>query len=373
MRRLVPALLCLAIAGPVLADSCLNTDKEKYASNDPRSSDYGKCKSAPGTTNTYGAVGAVGGQIQHIIQRQDEPSDADKAYQRDRENRRESAAEWDRKRFQNLKFVTAQLTVEFNYSTKIQPYPNAKITPEQQDLIQEEIAAAINGKQLLEKYGDLPLDKPWVSSADPAANWKACEVATQLVRAYVYGNFVRADQKNPAKGFAIARAGSEAQCGGTSYWLGRIYEDGDAVAPGVDKVLDKSPQKPMLVAYDRAIVNGITAAYERSAHINWVPPERYKTKTYFDFAEFEKRSYWYDNGNYRRLAYAQFKRCLELEPDNLQCARGINALIKDLQEEKYVWRDELKEINADGKIDYFKAELAKLESALNAQKAAAKP
>lgn len=364
MSRLFAALLCsLVIAGPALADTCLNTDKEKYASNDPRSSDYGKCRSSGGT-NTYGAVGAIGGQLQGILQRNSEQTDEDRAYQQQRENNREKVAEWDRNRFKNLKFATAQATIPSNYSTKVQAYPNAKITPEQQAAIQDEIAAAIEGKQLLEKYGSLPLDKPWVSSADPAANWKNCEVATQLVRAYVYGTFVQPNQKNPAKGFAIARAGSDAYCGGTSYWLGRIFEDGDAAAPGVDKVLDKHPQTPILLAYDRAIVNGISAAYERAAKLNWVPLKRYKDETYFDFSEFESYSYWYDIGDYRRLAYAQYKRCLDLEPSNLACARGINALIKDMLADEYVWRHDLVEIKGDGKIDFYKDYQAKLEVAL---------
>jgi hypothetical protein len=376
MTKLLSALLCgIALSGSALADTCLNTDKYKYADNDPRSSDYGKCKPAPGTPDkSYNSLNAIGSQMQGMMQRREEEKNAEnRAREADRESRRADVEEWDRNRFKNLQHVTAKSTIPSNYTSNVAVYANAGITPEQQRSIREEIGNAISSKQLLEKYGNEGHENAWASNADAAKNWKTCEVATQLVRAYVYGNFIDAAQKDPAKGFAIARAGCDAHCGGTCYWLGRIYEDGNDAAPGVDKVLGKQPQTEMLRVYDNAIVNGVTAAYERAARINWVPPERYREKKYFDFSDFEFTYYWYDIGDYRRLAYAQYKRCLDWEPANLACAQGINALVKDTQSNNYVWRDELKEINADGKIAYYQEYQARLEGLLNTQKTAAKP
>ena len=58
-RVLIALLCCAAFSQSALADTCLNTDKEKYADNGARSSDYGKCKPT-GPDNSYGSVTAIG-------------------------------------------------------------------------------------------------------------------------------------------------------------------------------------------------------------------------------------------------------------------------------------------------------------------------
>lgn len=372
MKKLLPALLCsLALASSAFADTCLNTDKEKYADNDVRSHDYGKCKNTGPNTN-YNSLNAIGSQMQNMMQRRDEEQSASsRASAADRESRRAEVAEWDRTRFSKLKYVMAKEVIPMNMNSDVQAYANARVTSAEADAIRAEIGQAIQQGKLLASYDDGSHEKPWVSAIEPAQNWKTCEVATQLIRAHVYGDFIKPEEKNPAKGFAIARAACDAHCGGGCYWLGRIYEDGNEAAPGVDKVLGHEPQTLTLQAYDNAIFNGVNAAYERAALVNWLPPARYRDKTYFRLSDFSfDNHYWYDIGDYRRLAYAQYKRCLQLEPANLACAKGINALIKDTQGNSYVWRDELKEINADGKIAWFQEYEIKLEGLLKAQSAA---
>lgn len=372
MKKILPALLCsLALASSAFADTCLNTDKEKYADNDVRSYDYGKCKNTGPNTN-YNSLNAIGSQMQNMMQRRDEEQSASsRASAADRESRRAEVAEWDRTRFSKLKLVLAKDVIPLSMRSDVKLYANAQVTPAQAAAVREEIGSAIQQDKLLASYDDGSYEQPWTSSTDAVKNWKTCEVATQLIRAHVYGDFIKPETRNPAKGFAIARAACDAHCGGGCYWLGRIYEDGNEAAPGVDKVLGHEPQTLTLQAYDNAILNGVTAAYERSASINWQPPERYKDKHYFQLSDFSfDNSYWYDIGDYRRLAYFQYKRCLDVEPANLACAKGINALIKDTQGNAYVWRDELKEINADGKIAWFQEYESKLEGLLKAQSAA---
>ncbi|WP_295684336.1 hypothetical protein [uncultured Nevskia sp.] len=323
MSRILIALLCFAaFSTSALADTCLNTDKEKYADNDPRSSDYGKCKST-GPTDNYGSVTTIGKQMEGMLQRNaPEP--------RRQFSAEESASihESDRERFANSQYsILCEVEACVDRPS---PYPNANTTPEQQQAVREEIKAAIASGKLLETYGDDSYAKKWLSGGDPVANWKMCEVATTLTKAYVYGNGVTAAQKNPAKGLAIARAGCTANCGGTCLELGRIFAAGDAVAPGVDKILGKTPHEQTVFAFETAIRNGITAAYEPLADLNSGTPARYKGKTYFNLVEMDSYNYWNNSYTDRRLAYRQYQKCLKADPSNLNCARGINLLLKDV-------------------------------------------
>ena len=328
MTRILIALLCFAaLSSPAFADTCLNTDKEKYADNDNRSSDYGKCKPAPGAPdNSYNSLSIIGKQMQGMMEREDRSdsrremsaSDRDSLYARDRSD------------FANSPYsilCEVQACIK-----KPSPYPNAATTPEQQQAIRDEIAAAKAQGKLLETYGGDAgsLAKKWIGGSDPVANWKQCEVAATLVRAYVNGDGVTPAQKDPAKGFAIARAGCDASCGGTCLELGRIFVAGNDAAPGVDKVLGRKPQEQTVYAYEVAIRNGITAAYRELADINRTKPPRYEGKTYFDLIELDTYSYWINSDTDRRIAYRQYQKCLKADPANLACASGINALLKNV-------------------------------------------
>ena len=157
-----------------------------------------------------------------------------------------------------------------------------------------------------------------------------CEVAGTLARAHVYGEGVTPAQKDPVKGLAIARAGCAASCGGTCLELGRIFVAGDSAAPGVDKILGKTPHDQTVVALETAIRNGITAAYEPLADLNSGTPARYKGKTYFKLVEMERYSDWNNSCTDRRLVCRQYQKCLKADPSNLNCARGIKLLLKDV-------------------------------------------
>lgn len=323
VSRILIALLCFAaFSTSAIADTCLNTDKEKYADNDARSSDYGKCKST-GPDNSYGSVTTIGKQMEGMLQRN--ASEPRRQFSAEESS---SIRETDRERF-----ATSQYSILCEVEACVDrpmPYPNANTTPEQQQAVREEIKAAIASGKLLETYGDGSYAKKWVSGSDPVANWKMCEVATTLTQAYVYGKGVTPAQKDPAKGLAIARAGCTASCGGTCLELGRIYAAGDAVAPGVDKILGKNPHDLTVFAFETAIRNGITAAYEPLADLNREMPARYKDKTYFNLVELDTYSYWINSYTDRRLAYRQYQKCLKADPSNLNCARGINLLLKNV-------------------------------------------
>lgn len=375
--------ICLsAAAAQVHAEGCLNDDPKRgtYPSGDPRNSTYVRCSSGTGSAGAgqAGAVGAVGGQLKNILERRNESEDAETAAWR-----AERDANWENggreraaNRYKNLKWVTAhEARHMMSEYQPVKVYPNAEIPPEQRKAIQAELLAVAEAGKLLETYGNAGFDdvkKVWVSSAEPATNRKVCEVGAQLVRSLVYGEFIASAQKNPAKGFAIARAGCSAFCGGTCYELGRIFEGGDAVAPGVDKVLGKDPPLVMRQAYDVAIVNGEPGALEREAEINWRVPARYAGKEYFDWSELETRSYWINGELDRRLAYQQLRRCLKLEPANITCARNINAFIQEHVPTKvYYLKDVEKEIDVPD-IAYYRDYLAKLEKRM-ATPAAATP
>ncbi len=386
--KFLPVLLCgLALSGAALADTCLNTDKDRYGDGDARHYDYGKCKPAAGAPdNSYNSLNAIGKQMQGMLQQRE-------TYTRPASSEEEidKAFEHGRNRFKNLKYATAnEVNLLSPTNRDVGIYANATISPDARKAIQQEISTSIEKGQLLETYDNEAYQKPWVSSSDAAQNWKTCEVSTQLVRAYVYGDFIKPEQKNPAKGFAIARAGCNAHCGGTCYWLGRIYEDGNKAAPGVDKVLGHNPQTEILRVYDNAIMNGVNAAYERSANLGWNPPERYKDKTYFDIKEFSSYSYWYVIEDFQRLGYAQYKRCLETDPANINCARSINTIIdkawlsnadKDRDgfntpssyHGRYLSLADLRSDISKEDISFYQDYLAKLEGLLQSPKPAAAP
>lgn len=365
MLRSLLALLCCTILLPsAFADTCLNTDKEKYADNDVRSSDYGKCKST-GPDNSYGSVTTIGKQMEGILQRNaDEP--------RRQISAEESSSIRDRDR---ERFATSPYSILCEVEACVNPplpYPNAATTPEQQQAIREEIKAAIAAGKLLETYGDGSYAKKWVSGSDPVANWKMCEVATTLTQAYVHGTSVTPAQKDPAKGLAIARAGCAASCGGTCLELGRIFAAGDSAAPGVDKILGKTPHEQTVFAFETAIRNGITAAYEPLADLNREMPARYKDKTYFNLVELDTDNYWINSYTDRRLAYRQYQKCLKADPANLNCARGINLLLKDETPNRGDAYKLASDITAED-IAFYKDYQQKLEALLSAAQSPAAP
>jgi hypothetical protein len=318
-------LLCVAalLSAPAFADPCLQTDK-KGADGDPRSYDYGKCKSDK-PTETYGSIGVIGQQMQGMMEQRQarDAAESDAVQRSNAAFLAERAQLW-----ASMKYGTSMELVQGQESVAVYQYKNADIAAEQRAAIRSEIGAAIDAGKLLETYGavDYSNDTNWPAS--PAeAKWKACEVATVLTRAYTFGDFIAAEQKSPARGFAIAQRGTENYCGGTAYWLGRIFELGDSVTPGVDKVMDKHPGLRIRDAYEVAIVNGVLPAYERAAEMNMHPLARYKGKKYFEVTEFERYQYWYEpQGEQYQLARRQYRKCLDFEPANLVCARGLRDL-----------------------------------------------
>ncbi|WP_428311477.1 hypothetical protein [Hydrocarboniphaga sp.] len=319
-------LLCLAAAllsAPAFADPCLQTDK-KGADGDPRRYDYGKCRSDK-PTETFGSIGVIGQQMQGLMEQRQANDDA----QRAAIQRSNAAFLAERAQlYSKMQYGTSLELVNGQETVAIYQYKGADIPAEERAAIRSEIGAAIDAGKLLETYGtvDYSDDANWTGS--PAAQkWKACEVATVLTRAYTFGDFVTPEQKNPAKGFAIAQRGAKNYCGGTAYWLGRIFELGDTVTPGVDKVLDKHPRTRIRDAYEIAIINGVLPAYERAAEMNFHPLPRYKGKKYFDVTDFTRYQYWYEmQGEEYQLARRQYRKCLDFEPGNLVCARGLRDL-----------------------------------------------
>lgn len=349
-KLLLPVLLLGSItSASAWADTCLNTDKEKYASNDVRSFDYGKCKPAAGTPdNSYNSLNAIGKQMQGIMERSNESGYSDA--QREANLREIRASEAKIQAFidqqavkrKKMKYGASAEVRDINYSDY--QYQNAAISAEKQQLIRQEIGDAIASGKLLESYGGLNYADAatWKNTTDPAQRWKNCEVATQLVRAYVFGDFIRPEQKDPAKGYAIAKTGRYQHCGGTSYWLGRILEAGNTLVPGVDKDENeinngKGVKNAIETAYDSAILNGYTPAYERMAEMyRLAGPKRFRGKTYFVMADFDSYPYWSDYGwsNEMFPMFFQYNKCLELEPANLTCARGLASTYSDKRKDR---------------------------------------
>lgn len=353
------------------AENCLNNDPKRgtYASGDPRNSTYVRCPST-GVAGQAGTVGAIGGQLQGIVERRNAEEDMEmRAFLAQREyNWEHGGREWEANRFRNLKVFTAhEASIGMSGYEKVGVYPNANISDTQRTAIRTQIMAAADSGKLLESFppdGYDDVKKAWSSTADPVANAKMCMVGNQIARSYVYGEFIPASQKNPAKGFAIAQAGCAALCGGTCYTLGRILEDGDSAAPGTDKFLGKEPLLVLRRVYDIAIVNGEPGALERQANINWHELPRYVGKTYYDFSSFSSSSYWINSDDDYRLAYQQFRQCLRLEPTNINCARSINSMSKEFVPKKSFDLEGISKEITPREIVYYRDYLAKLEAVL---------
>jgi len=363
LNNTIASMLLLCAAGlmsvPAQAETCLQTDK-KGADGDPRSYDYGKCKSAT-PTETYGSIGVIGQQMQGLMEQRQAGEDA----QRAAIQRSNAAFLAERAQlYAQMKYGTSLELINGQESVAIYQYQDADIPAEQRAAIRSEIGLAIDAGKLIETYGGVDYSDATAWPAQPPAEkWKACEVATVLTRAYTFGDFVRPEQKNPAQGFAIAQQGKERNCGGTAYWLGRIFELGDAVTPGVDKALDKHPSTRIRDAYEVAIVNGVLPAYERAAEMNMHPLPRYKGKKYMEVAEFTRYQYWYEpQGEQYQLAKRQYRKCLDFEPANLVCARGLRDLYS-LNEAPFTPNVEMSA--------YYRDYVSKLEQLLAANAAAA--
>ncbi|MDO8310802.1 MAG: hypothetical protein Q7T25_02560 [Sideroxyarcus sp.] len=217
-------------------------------------------------------------------------------------------------------------------------YQNANISDDQKNAIRAEIGAAISAGKLLETYGNLEYES-WLSS-DPAVRWKTCEVATLLADAYAFGNFINPEQKNPARGLDIAETGYLKNCGGTAYWRGRIYEEGDALIPGLDKMkLKTNPKSRIEESYNEAIVNSYLPAYERMAELYRLGgPVRYRGKRYSPSFFESNLPYWgadYADPDMRFLIRFQYAKCLQAEPASLVCARGMRAMVSDTRYRDY--------------------------------------
>lgn len=163
--------------------------------------------------------------------------------------------------------------------------------------------------------------------------WKTCEVATQLSRAYAFGDFIKPEQKNPPLALAIAKAGYEQRCGGTAYWLGRIYEVGDALIPKIDKKeLGDDVKEIFMHVYDVAILNHYTPAFERMAELYRLDgPARFHGKKRSFFSPYLR---WNisprDDKMY--MMNVQYHKCLSADPANLVCARGLRSIYNDKAE-----------------------------------------
>ncbi|MGH8491749.1 MAG: hypothetical protein ACRERR_01395 [Moraxellaceae bacterium] len=349
---LFPALLLVCtVPTAAFAESCLNDDikRDSYADGDSRSATYVKCKAAPGSPdNSYNSLNAIGKQMQGIMERNKDAgySDAEREA-----NLREIKI--NEAKIQAFKDQQSAGRSKIKYGASVEKggidyskfqYQNASISAEKQQAIRQEIGNAISSGKLLETYGSTNYAdaEVWKNSTDPALRWKNCEVATQLVRAYVYGDFIKPEQKNPALGYAIAKTGRYQKCGGTAYWLGRILEAGNPLVPGVDKDKDeindgKGVKSAIESAYDSAILNGFTPAYERMAEMyRLAGPKRFRGKTYFVLADFDSYPYWSDYGWSNEMFPMQFQynKCLELEPANLTCARGLASTYNDKRRDK---------------------------------------
>jgi hypothetical protein len=330
------AALLLMVSLPALAEECLNNDskRDSYADGDARHSTYVKCTPGAGA-GSYGALNAIGQQMQGMLGGSDSNdrgySDAER--EQNRRELQQFAAEQDQRRAQVKYGATVELEMGSDLKLSSYQFDNATISAAQQQAIRSEISTAINTGKLIETYGQLPYDSTvgtstWAAT-DPATRWKTCEVATQLVRAYAFGEFIKPEQKNPARGLAIAKAGYSSNCGGTAYWLGRIYEAGDALVPGIDKnELGHDPKRRLIEAYDIAILNGYGQAYERMAELYRLNgPARYQGKTYYSFPiDFDP--YWpeYPRDDAMYMQKVQYSKCLQAEPANLVCARGLRSV-----------------------------------------------
>ncbi len=326
------ALLAFA-SSQALADSCLNNDKQGGA-GDARHYDYVACKpSGVAGGQSYNSVNIIGGQMADIMSRRGQ----DKIYTDEERaaNRRslQAFADSEAGRRANVRYgATVEITSDASFVDSL-VYPNAVIPIEQQRSIRNEISVAIAAGRLLESYGDRDYSSPetW-KATHPAERWKNCEVATVLSQAYLTGELVRPEQMDRQKGFAIADAGAARYCGGTAYWQGRAYEAGDDWVKGIDKILAKSPKSQITWAYNIAIINGYSPAYQRLADLLRLGgPERYRDKKYLDIMEMTRYSYWLKRGSSdeRYVTLFQYRKCLDAEPANLACAQALRNMYGD--------------------------------------------
>ena len=313
------------------AEACLNTDK-KGGDGDPRSYDYVACKpSGVAGGQSYNSVSIIGGQMADIMSRRSQDSSSYTDEER-AENRRaaQAFAANEANRRAGVKYGALRETTNDAAFVAGHLYPNANIPAAQQRAIRSEIAAAISAGRLLETYGSKDYtDRAVWKVTDPIERWKNCEVATVLSQAYLTGEFVKPEQLDRKKGYAIADIGSSQYCGGTAFWKGRVYEEGDAWVKGIDEELGKSPKYTIIREFDVAIINGFAPAYQRLADlIRLGGPERYRGKKYLDIMDFTRYSYWLKSRDTSELYVMLFdyRKCIETQPANLECAIQLRDL-----------------------------------------------
>ncbi|PWF49081.1 hypothetical protein [Massilia glaciei] len=231
----------------------------------------------------------------------------------------------------------------------VRRYENAAIGEVQKQAVRAGLAAAIRDGTLLAAY-----DRPayaernaaatW-ATRDPLQRWKTCEVAGALARAHVFGDFAGRGRRNPMHGAAIAQAGYAEQCGAAAYWYGRMIEAGDSAVPGFDKavlfpLVTASPtpfalEQLMERIYGVAIINGVSAAYERMAELYRTRgPARFAGKKFtyrMSWLVSGKFHYWNDAPDHTRmyLMKVQYTKCLVADPANLTRARGLRGAYSD--------------------------------------------
>ncbi|MDM4771552.1 hypothetical protein [Solimonas sp. SE-A11] len=332
MKRLarLSSLALVLLSSQAFAESCLNDNKQGGA-GDARHYDYVACKpSGVAGGQSYNSVGIIGGQMADIMSRRTQDSsysDEERAANR----RALQAFSADQaKRRGNVRYgALVEITSDAAFVDGLR-YPGATIPAEQQRAIRQQISAAIAAGRLLETYGDRDYaDAATWNVTDPVERWKNCEVATLLSQAYLTGELATPAQIDREKGAAIADAGTVQKCGGTAYWMGRVYEEGDAWVKGTDKKLGTSPKSNITWAYDVAMINGYSPAYQRSAELLRLGgPERYRGKKYLEVMEMSRYYYWLkrSGSDERYVTFFQYKKCIEAEPANLVCAKALRDI-----------------------------------------------
>lgn len=347
MNKFLLALLCCSSV-PAISDTCHHSGVKGY---DGRSTyyEYGDCG---GSGNKYGSYVPMSSADIAAMAKRVEAFYAAAALRAQRE-----ASFYNNiggKARSGVRYgASMELGQDFDLST-LYRFKNADIPESQKQTIRADLNRTITSGKLLETYGnqgyeDAKNTATWAAK-DPETRWKTCEVASQLVRAYVFGDFIKAEQKNPTKGLAIAQTGYQEHCGGTSYWLGRIYEEGDTLISGFDKntiapqvILNNGDglafqlEKSLEKIYDVAILNGYTPAYERMAELYRLGgPARFLGKKYTVFVGWMqggwmKYLYWNDDPDHTRmyLMKTQYMKCLQADPTNLVCARGMRSISAD--------------------------------------------
>lgn len=332
MKHAAPLIATLlALSSPMaMAEKCLNPDKDKYATNDRRHTDYIDCPVTT-ETNKYGAIGAIGSILSRYVGNDSGPS---KSEQDENIRRVEQSIAKDVAARKAVRYGAAVEIGGINYSQW--QYDTAGLTDDQRQSATRAIQTAIDSGQFLQTYGavNFAQSEAW-KSVDPVVRYTNCEVATRLVQAYVLGEFGATEQKNPAQGLAIARTGQAERCGGTAYWQGRIYEAGDALVPGVDAGDlrgGKDVKVKIIAAYDVAILNGYMPAHERMASLyEKQGPERFFAGRYFSLLDFKQVDYWPQSrgSDERFLMRVGYTRCLEADPTRAPCAEGLARLHAD--------------------------------------------